>query len=102
MQGTACATEEPIYFPVAEPEDSARPRNSPAAHINSEPFDFLIQGGKRNLKIFRRFGLIPFRAFEHVADHAPLNFIHDLKQGSFRAVGAGARTVFARQRRHEF
>ena len=49
------------------------------ARIDAQPLDLLIERGKRNLKQFRCFGLIPACTFEHVANNAALDFIHNLK-----------------------
>src|SRR5215472_9303277 len=51
-----------------------------AADFDVEPLDFLVQGGKRNKKAFRGFGLVPVGALEHIHDDAALDLIHDLKQ----------------------
>src|ERR1019366_7592244 len=68
-----------------------------AVGVDSQALDLLIERGKGNLKQFRCFGLIPARAFEHVADNAALDFVHDLKQRRERVSGTGAQTGFARE-----
>ena len=50
-----------------------------SARVDPQALDLLIERGERDLKLFGGLGLIPSRAFEHVADDAALDFIHDLK-----------------------
>ena len=77
--GSLQISSRDAYFPVAVAEDSVRGRPR-RRDINAQPLDLLVQRGQRNLKLLRRFRLIPVRAFQHVANHAPLNLIHDLEQ----------------------
>src|SRR5713101_4026851 len=58
---------------------AARAARAAAARVDPQAFDLLVERGERNLKLFRRFGLIPPRVSEHVADDAALQLIHDLK-----------------------
>src|SRR3970282_2803872 len=51
-----------------------------AAHINAQPLDLLIQGGKRDLEALGRLRLIPIGALEHVQDDAPLALFYDVKE----------------------
>jgi hypothetical protein len=72
------------------------------AHVNTQAFDLLVQGGKRNQKAFGSFGLVPTRTLQHVDNDAPLDFIDDLEKRRIGIIGSGARSRFARKRRQEF
>ena len=50
--------------------------------LDTQALDFLIQSGERNVKTFRRLGLVPTAFFEHVHDDVALAFFHHVKQGS--------------------
>ena len=70
-----------------------------AAHIDSEPLDFLVERGKRNEKTLGSFGLVPAGALQHINDDAALYLVHDLEQGWLCIVRGGPRTGFAWKRR---
>src|SRR3989454_8653032 len=73
----------------------------PSAGFDAQAFNLLVKGGERDLEAFGGLSLVPGGAFEHVHDDAPFDLLHDLKQRRNRAVRAGARAGFARQRGHE-
>src|SRR5205807_8046843 len=70
--------------------------------------DFLIQCGKRDLEVFRGFGLVPVALFEHVADDAPLHILHNFKQRRIRGLivqcecGTPAQQVIGQQVQSDF
>ena len=57
-----------------------------APHFDSEPLDFLIERGKRNLKALGRLRLIPTGALQHVRNDAALHFLDNLEKGWPRVI----------------
>src|SRR5713101_7335967 len=72
---------------------------APAADVDAQALDFLIERGERDHEALGGFGLVPGSAFEHVNDDAALDFIHDLKQGRLRIIRGRTRAGLARRRR---
>src|SRR5260370_18550127 len=72
------------------------------AHVDTQSFDFLVQGRKRNQEAFGSFGLVPTGALQHVDNDATLDFIDDLEERRIGIVSGGARSRLARKRRQEF
>jgi hypothetical protein len=48
--------------------------------IDIQTFDFLIQGGKRNVETLRRVGLIPVALLQHLDNDLPLAIFDDVEQ----------------------
>jgi hypothetical protein len=69
--------------------------SAPAAHVDTQAFDFLIQGGERNQEAFGSLGLVPTRTLQHVDNDAAFDFIDDLEERRIGIVSGGARTRLA-------
>src|ERR1700752_4315366 len=72
-----------------------------APDINPQALDLLIQGGKRDQKALRGFGLVPAAPFEHVHDDASLDFVNDLEEGGARMIRGRSRTRLPGERRQK-
>jgi len=48
--------------------------------IDVQAFDFLIQGGKRDVETLRRVGLIPVALLQHLDNDLPLAIFDDVEQ----------------------
>ncbi len=51
-----------------------------AFDVDLQAFDFLVEGGERDLEALGGFGLAPVGAVEHIEDDAALARLHNLKQ----------------------